>query len=252
MTLVRFKFAVKDAAYITANASKVLGVDEPIFRNDGLVAYGDGVTPLSGLTFLPLFSGGGGQVDTVVGTANRISVDATDPANPIIDIDPDYDTAILNAIAAAVGAKKVYILWRHQYGGTGAVNPLDNNHYYFAHPNIAVTNTAGDTSTHLREAASPVTGTIIGAVINFYIGNAGSVTSEAGTLKFRNTTANTLTVLSSAVTWNTAVVDKAVVVTGLNLEVTQGNMCMSLLGTPTWATNPTGCYFSVDYIIELP
>ena len=61
MTLVKIKLDVKDAAYISANPTKVLALNEPIYRNDGLVAYGDGVTPLSGLTFLPLFSVGGGQ-----------------------------------------------------------------------------------------------------------------------------------------------------------------------------------------------
>ena len=100
MTLVKIKLDVKDAAYISANPTKVLALNEPIYRNDGLVAYGDGVTPLSGLTFLPLFSGGG--ISSVVGTTNRISVDATDPANPIVNISSAYDTAITNEIAAAV------------------------------------------------------------------------------------------------------------------------------------------------------
>lgn len=43
-------------------------------------------------------TGGGGQVDSVAGTTNRITVDNTDPANPIINISSAYDTAITNAI----------------------------------------------------------------------------------------------------------------------------------------------------------
>ncbi len=34
--------------------------------------------------------GGGGQVDSVVGTLDRISVNSTDPVNPIVDIDSGY------------------------------------------------------------------------------------------------------------------------------------------------------------------
>jgi hypothetical protein len=56
MTLVKIKLDVKDAAYISANPTKVLLLNEPIYRDDGLVAYGDGVTPLSGLVFKPLFN----------------------------------------------------------------------------------------------------------------------------------------------------------------------------------------------------
>lgn len=126
MTLVKIKLDVKDAAYISANPTKVLALNEPIYRNDGLVAYGDGVTPLSGLTFLPLFNSGGtwgsitgtlsdqtdlqaaldDKVSTLTGTTNRISIDNTDPANPIVNIDSSYDAAVTNAIAAAVSGKE--------------------------------------------------------------------------------------------------------------------------------------------------
>lgn len=46
-----------------------------------LNAEGDWVVPAGG---------SGGQVDSVVGTTNRISVDSADPVNPIVDIDSAY------------------------------------------------------------------------------------------------------------------------------------------------------------------
>ncbi len=39
-------------------------------------------------------SGGGGAVDSVVGTSGRITVNNTDPENPVVNIDPAYDQAI--------------------------------------------------------------------------------------------------------------------------------------------------------------
>lgn len=258
MANVDIRQGYKNAAWFTSNATLVLKQGQVVhLEQTGTYKVGDGTTQLSALSFLG--GSGGGTWGSITGilsaqTDLQTALDARELlTNKQTDLTPSatkYPT--VNAVIAGLNAKVSYINWRHQYGGAGAVSPLDSQHYYFAHPNIAVTNTVGDTTTHAREVAAPVTGTIVAAIINFYIGNAGSVSSEAGTLKFRNTTAATLTTLSSAVTWNTSVVDKAVVVTGLSLAVTQGDMCMTLLGTPPWATNPTGCYFSVDYIIQLP
>lgn len=103
MTLVKIKLDVKDATWIAANPTKVLALNEPIYRNDGLVAYGDGITPLSGLTFLPLFSSGG--IQSITGTTDRISIDNTDPLNPILDIAAAYDAAVTSAINNAIATK---------------------------------------------------------------------------------------------------------------------------------------------------
>jgi hypothetical protein len=43
-----------------------------------------------------------GTVTSVNGTTNRIAVDNTNPAAPIVNIDPAYDTAVTNAINAKV------------------------------------------------------------------------------------------------------------------------------------------------------
>lgn len=52
---------------------------------DGVTITGDGInTPLTAS------GGGGGVVVSVVGTTNRITVDSTDPANPIVNISGSY------------------------------------------------------------------------------------------------------------------------------------------------------------------
>lgn len=43
-------------------------------------------------------TGGGGTVTSLTGTTNRIDVDLTNPAVPVIDIDAAYDAAILAAV----------------------------------------------------------------------------------------------------------------------------------------------------------
>lgn len=50
-----------------------------------------GAATFDGTTLnIPQYTGGGGTVDTVVGTTDRITVDSTDPANPIVDIASTY------------------------------------------------------------------------------------------------------------------------------------------------------------------
>ena len=82
---------------------------------------GDGVTAWNALAYF----GGGGQVDSVVGTTNRITVDATDPVNPIVDISSTYDTAITNAISSAVSGKKNIVT---QTTGTALTFTTDRNY----------------------------------------------------------------------------------------------------------------------------
>lgn len=102
MANVDIRQGYKNAAWFTSNATRVLKEGQVVhLEQTGTYKVGDGTTQLSALAFLG-GSGGGGQVDTVQGTTNRISVDATDPANPIVNISSAYDTAITNEIAAAV------------------------------------------------------------------------------------------------------------------------------------------------------
>lgn len=83
---VGIKFDPQQLAWFTANSSEVFADGIVIYCNEapnkGYYKIADGVTTLGALPFL----GGGGQVDSVTGTPNRISVDNTDPANPVVDI----------------------------------------------------------------------------------------------------------------------------------------------------------------------
>lgn len=107
MANVDIRQGYKNAAWFTSNATRVLKEGQVVhLEQTGTYKVGDGTTQLSALAFLG-GSGGGGQVDTVQGTTNRISVDATDPENPILDISSAYDTAITNAIAASKNSQKI-------------------------------------------------------------------------------------------------------------------------------------------------
>lgn len=111
MTLVSVKWQGNNQAWFTTNAAVVYPADITIYCNEapnyGQYKYTDGVTALSALAWLG--GSGGGQVGAVAGTSNRITVDATDPANPIVNIAAQYDTAITNEIAAAVATRPLVL-----------------------------------------------------------------------------------------------------------------------------------------------
>lgn len=115
MTLVKLILDIKDSAWISANPTKLLRLNEPIYRNDGFVAFGDGVTPLSGLTFKPVFTGAvnsvNGQSGDVVITASDIDLSGyelktrvyTTTSATTLTLDLDlYDEAELTALAGDV------------------------------------------------------------------------------------------------------------------------------------------------------
>lgn len=134
MTLVKIKLDVKDAAYISANPTKVLLLNEPIYRNDGLVAYGDGVTPLSGLTFYPLFNSPvdsvNGQTGTVVLPRVTVTTTATTVTLNLNTTDELDVTALASNLTIATpsgiprdGQK---IIYRIKDNGTSRTITLDS------------------------------------------------------------------------------------------------------------------------------
>lgn len=94
---VGIKFDPQPLSWFTDNAAEVFADGIAIYCNEapskGQYKLTDGVTALGALSFMGGPSSGG-AVDSVVGTTNRITVDATDPANPIVDISPIYDSGI--------------------------------------------------------------------------------------------------------------------------------------------------------------
>lgn len=66
------------------NVPTIIGVSSV----DGVTPVRWKIDPVTGRGLVDL--AGGGTVDTVVGTANRITVNSTDPANPIVDIAATY------------------------------------------------------------------------------------------------------------------------------------------------------------------
>lgn len=107
----------------------------------------------------------GGTVDTVVGTANKIDIDATDPANPIATISPTYvgQTSIVTLGTVGTGTWSASTIAVNK-GGTGQTSYTDGQ--------ILIGNSAGNTLTK----ATLTAGT------NITITNAGgSITIDAAT-----------------------------------------------------------------------
>jgi hypothetical protein len=239
----------KSAAWFTANPTLVLKVGQRVdLEQTGTYKLGDGTTQLSALSFLG-GGGGGGQVDSVTGTANRIAITGT-AVDPIINIDSQYDTAVTNAIAAAVAGLANTCMMIHSPNTW--FSPANGQYYYFGMQNLAATNSVANTATNVREVGAPCTGAIIAAVISIRLDNGGTVSGQASTLFLRNTTAGTFTQVTNSFTYVAPGTPsfKSVVVTGLNIPVTQGDLCMSVIGNPTFTVNPSTVYFRIDYLIQ--
>lgn len=75
----------------------------------------------AGATALEYFTAAAGGVDTVVGTSNRITVDSTDPANPIVDIAATYvgQSSITTLGTIGTGTWNATVISLSK-GGTGA------------------------------------------------------------------------------------------------------------------------------------
>jgi hypothetical protein len=195
----------------------------------------------------------GGGIEAINGTPNRTTVTGAGTlADPkVIDIASQYDTAVTNAIAAAVAGLTPNTCIMVHSPNTW-FSPANGQYYYFGMQNLAATNSVANTATNIREIGAPCTGTIIAAVISIRLDNGGTVSGQASTLFLRNTTAGTFTQVTNSFTYVATGTPsfKSVVVTGLNIPVTQGDLCMSVIGNPTFTVNPSTVYFRIDYLIQ--
>jgi hypothetical protein len=118
MASANVRLGNKSAAWFTANAAHVLKDGQQVYLNDdsGDFKKGDGIRTIAQLTWITN-GAGAGQVDSVVGTANRISVNDTDPANPIVNIDTAYDALKANAVTRLISGGAITI---GTYGGSGS------------------------------------------------------------------------------------------------------------------------------------
>lgn len=111
-------------------------------------------------------SGGGGTVDSVIGTSNRITVDSTDPANPVVNIAATYvgqsSITTLGTIGSGVWNGTVIV---GQYGGTGVANTgktitVSGNTILGSNTDTLTLVTAGNTSVTL-----PTSGTLVNTAV---------------------------------------------------------------------------------------
>jgi hypothetical protein len=179
---------------------------------------------------------GGGSVDSVVGTADRITVDNTDPANPVVDISSAYDTAIANAIAAAVNAKSKEIIL-----SCSGLSPADSTTYYFGIP--SAWGAAATTALNSRNVYLSKSVTIKEVAVYALVGGtiAGSEDSEIY-LETYNPATNTVistSLVTSAFKFNAALRQNYLYVSGLNISLTQETYLQAKLVCPVFAPNPT-------------
>lgn len=174
----------------TAGVSSISVTGDPQLTGDVTLSEGSNITLTQVGNDIEIAStggGGGGTVDSVVGTTNRITVDSTDPTNPIVDIASTYvgqnsittlgtiTTGVWNATDIAPGA-----------GGTGVSNTgtitVSGNTSIGSSTHTVSLSTSGNTSVTL-----PTTGTL-----------ATLAGSETLTNKTINGSSNTLTVLAGS------------------------------------------------------
>lgn len=174
--------------------SGTISLDSKLAPLDTLGTAGQLIRVNAGATALEYFTSSGGGVSTVVGTSNRISVNSTDPANPIVDISAAYvgQTSIttLGTIATGTWAGTTIAVAHGGTGGTSAGITLFNNITGYT-----ASGATGTTSTNIVFSTSPtlVTPTLGVATATSINGNTFTtgtytLTGTAGkTLNFTNT-----------------------------------------------------------------
>lgn len=165
----------------------------------------------AGATALEYFTSSGGGVTSVVGTSNRITVDSTDPANPIVDISASYvgqsSITTLGTVTTGTWSATTIAVAK---GGTGVTT--------IAAKSIWLANSA-DTITSVTPGA--------GQSIRINAGNTAweAYTPVAGTVTSVSGTANRISSTGGA----TPVIDIDAAYVGQSSITTLGT-----IGTGTW------------------
>lgn len=149
---------------------------------------------------------GGGTVDSVVGTADRITVDSTDPANPIVNIALTYvgQNTITTLGTITTGVWNGTLL-AGQYGGTGVANTgktitVSGNVAIGSNTDTVAFVTAGNTSVTLPTSGTLATTTQVATKANVALDNLASVAINTTLV---SDTDNTDDLGTSSVFWRT-------------------------------------------------
>lgn len=159
-----------------------------------------GAATFDGTTLnIPQYSGGGGgTVDSVVGTSNRITVDSTDPANPIVDIASTYvgqsSITTLGTIGTGVwqgtsisttytDAKVVSVTGtadRITIGGTGGSPTVDIAATYVGQSSITTLGTITTGVWNGTDIAVTAGGTGVGSIsaLSIWVANSANTITE--------------------------------------------------------------------------
>lgn len=193
--------------------------------------------------------GGGGQVDSVVGTANRITVDSADPANPIVDISASYvgqasittlgtiGTGTWNATAIAVNKVAAITASRAVVSdGSGFISAATTTATEIGYVN-GVTSAI---QTQINGKQATITfGTGVQTALGVNVGTAGSVVVNGGALG--TPSSGTVTNLTGTASINiNGTVGATTPSTGVFTTLVAGSTTSLLLGTAGSAVGNIG------------
>ena len=190
-------------------------------------------------------SGGGGTVDSVVGTANRITVDSTDPANPIVNIAATYvgQSSITTLGTIGTGTWNATTISVAK-GGTG-VTTIAAKSIWLANVADTVTSVTPGAGQSIRinagntawEAYTPSTGTVtsVSGTTN-RISSTGGATPviDIAAAYVGQTSITTLGTVATG-TWNATVIADGKIATALTGKTYNGLTITSSTGTLTIA-----------------
>lgn len=150
----------------------------------------------------------------------------------------------VNAVNAVLNSK----LTPYTHVSTANFNPADNTYVVFGLETVGHTIGTNFTPSNARGMAFNKTGTITACIISVYVTNSGTATGELVDFRLFNHTTNTgYSIGTFALNVS---VTQTKLFTGLNIPTVIGEMASSVYLTPNWATNPTGVYMVVNYMIQ--
>lgn len=230
-----------------------IALDSKLSPLDTLGTAGQLIRVNAGATALEYFTASAGGVASVVGTANRITVDSTDPANPIVDIAATYvgqsSITILGTVTTGTWSATTIALNK---GGTGQTTKAA------AFDALSPMTTGGDiiyggasgTGTRLANGSAGQVLTSAGTTLapTWATPTTGTVTSVTSANTALATVANSTTTPAITIVAAPAITSATTTInTSSATAPTSGQVLTATSGTAaTWQTPTTGTVTSVS------
>jgi hypothetical protein len=147
-------------------------------------------------------------------------------------------------------ALKTQLGTSYTHVSSAAANLADSTIYIFGQETLGSTTSGNLLAPQIRSKGISKTGVIKKVVVSLFVSNSTTTSAETSNIYLRNHTTNTNYLLGTILFRDALTSAFDQVLTGLNIPVTIGDSCTTMVQTPVFATNPTSTYIHVDYIIE--